>query len=158
SPELIDTVEAAMAEHAVLVIRDQHLGDDDHIRFSRAFGPLELPPKLGMANMKRRLRPELYDASNLDAEGVLLTADSTRRRYNRGNELWHTDSSFNDLPTKWSLLLAHELPTEGGNTEFVDMRAVYDDLPDALKRKIAPLTAEHYLWHSREQGGFSGVT
>src|SRR5690606_39966603 len=38
------------------------------------------------------------------------------------------------------------------------MRAVYDDLPDALKQKIAPLIAEHYLWHSREQGGFSGVT
>jgi len=106
--ELIKTVEAAMAEHAVLVIRDQQISDEDHIRFSRAFGPLELPPNLGMLNARRRLRPELYDASNLDADGVLLTADSIRRRYNRGNELWHTDSSFNDLPTKWSLQLARE--------------------------------------------------
>jgi alpha-ketoglutarate-dependent 2,4-dichlorophenoxyacetate dioxygenase len=158
SPELVDTVEQAMAQYAVLVIRDQHIGDEEHIRFSRAFGPLELPPNLGMPSAKKRLRRELYDASNLDEDGKVLALDSPRRKYNRGNELFHTDSSFNDLPTKWSLLLAHVLPPEGGNTEFIDLRAVYADLPAETKRRLDGVVAEHYLWHSRERGGFSTVT
>jgi alpha-ketoglutarate-dependent 2,4-dichlorophenoxyacetate dioxygenase len=158
SPELVAVVEQAMARYAVLVVRGQHVSDEDHIRFSRAFGPLELPPNLGMPNQKRRLRRELYDASNLDENGEVLAVDSPRRKYNRGNELFHTDSSFNDLPTKWSLLLAHELPPAGGDTEFVDLRAVYADLPRATKARLEGVVAEHYLWHSRERGGFTAVT
>ncbi len=156
--ELVGLVEQAMNRYAVLAIRGQHIDDDDHIRFSRAFGPLELPPNLGLRSYKRRLRDELYDASNLDSDGQLLAEDSPRRTYNRGNELFHTDSSFNDLPTKWSLLLAHELPPEGGNTEFIDTRAVYDDLPGDLKETLDGLVAEHVLWRSRERGGFTDVT
>jgi alpha-ketoglutarate-dependent 2,4-dichlorophenoxyacetate dioxygenase len=158
SAELVRTVEQAMDQYAVLVIRDQDITDEEHIRFSRACGPLELPPNLGMPARKMRLRRELYDASNLDADGNLLAADSARRKYNRGNELFHTDSSFNSLPTKWSLLLAHVLPPEGGNTEFVDLRAVYADLPPEIKDRLDGLVAEHYLWHSRERGGFNEVT
>ena len=158
SPALVATVERAMATYGVVAIRgQQHIGDEEHLRFSRAFGPLELPPNLGMATMRRRLRSELYDASNLDADGELLTADSPRRKYNRGNELFHTDSSFNDLPTKWSLLRAHELPPAGGNTDFADLRAVYADLPGELKTRVEGLVAEHNLWHSRERGGFTTV-
>jgi alpha-ketoglutarate-dependent 2,4-dichlorophenoxyacetate dioxygenase len=156
--QLKRTVEQAMDRYAVLVIRDQMIGDEEHIRFSRAFGPLELPPNLGLRSYKRRLRRELYDASNLDASGEILAEDSLRRRYNRGNELFHTDSSFNDLPTKWSLLLAHELPPEGGNTDFVDTRAVFDDLPDEVKETLEGLVAEHLLWRSRERTGLKEVT
>jgi alpha-ketoglutarate-dependent 2,4-dichlorophenoxyacetate dioxygenase len=156
--ELVAAVEAAMDRYAVLVIRGQHIDDEQHIRFSRAFGPLELPPDLGIRNVKRRLRRELYDASNLDAEGNLLELDSTRRNYNRANEIFHTDSSFNDLPTKWSLLLAHVLPPEGGDTQFVDTRAVYDDLTPAMKEKIENLVAEHFLYNEWSRGGFIKVT
>lgn len=158
SPELVRTVEQAMETYAVVVVRDQHIDDDQHIRLSRAFGPLELPPNLGMSNRKGRLRRELYDASNLDQNGELLSADSPRRKYNRGNELFHTDSSFNDLPTKWSLLLAHVLPPTRGDTEFTDLRAVYAELPPATQARLEGLVAEHYLWHSRELGGFAAVT
>lgn len=158
SPELVATVEAAMDAYAVLVIREQAIGDDEHIRFSRAFGPLELPPELGIPGVKRRLRRELYDASNLDASGRVLELNSTRRNYNRANEIFHTDSSFNDLPTKWSLLLAHVVPPEGGNTEFIDTRAVYDDLPDAMKTRIAGLTAEHFLYNDWSRGGLIEVS
>jgi alpha-ketoglutarate-dependent 2,4-dichlorophenoxyacetate dioxygenase len=157
SPELVDTVEQAMARYAVLVIRDQHIDDEQHLRFSRAFGPLELPPNLGIKGQGRRLRRELYDASNLDAEGRVVEPDSPRRQYNRGNELFHTDSSFNDLPTKWSLLLVHVL-SAGHTTEFVDLRAAYAGLPDETKARIDGLVAEHSLWHSRERGGFTAVT
>jgi alpha-ketoglutarate-dependent 2,4-dichlorophenoxyacetate dioxygenase len=158
SDALVRLVRRAMDEYAVLVIRDQRISDDDHIRFSRAFGPLELPPNLGLRDYKRRLRRELYDASNLDANGAILALDSERRTYNRGNELFHTDSSFNDLPTSWSLLLAHELPPSGGNTDFVDTRAVYDDQPEARKQAFEGLIVEHWLWHSRERSGMREFT
>ncbi len=156
--ELVGVVEQAMDQYAVLAIRGQPIGDDEHIRFSRAFGPLELPPNLGLRSYRRRLRDELYDASNLDSDGQILAEDSLRRTYNRGNELFHTDSSFNDLPTKWSLLLAHELPPEGGNTDFIDTRAVYDALPHDMKETLDGLVAEHVLWRSRERSGLTEVT
>jgi alpha-ketoglutarate-dependent 2,4-dichlorophenoxyacetate dioxygenase len=158
---LIDTVEDAMREHAVLVVRDQaHIGDDEHIAFSRAFGPLELPPGFAMAgdpgaarSRAMRFRPELYDASNLDETGEIAPADSLRHKFAKGNELFHSDSSFNSLPTKWSLLLGHIVTPVKGQTEFVDGRAVYEALPQALKDKIEGRVAEHSFAHSRERGG-----
>jgi alpha-ketoglutarate-dependent 2,4-dichlorophenoxyacetate dioxygenase len=158
SAELVRKIEDAVDRFAALVIRDQNIDDEQHIRFSRAFGPLELRPDLGIRNVGRRLRRELFDASNLDAEGKLLELDATRRNYNRANEIFHTDSSFNDLPTKWSLLLAHVLPPEGGDTQFIDTRAVYDDLSPATKEKIENLAAEHFLYNEWSRGGFIEVS
>src|SRR5690606_28866252 len=158
SPELVQKVEDAMTRYAVLVIRDQRIGDEQHIRFSRAFGPLELPPIFSASSPKRRLRRELYDASNLDERGELLAPGSARRRFNQVNERFHTDSSFNELPTKWSLLLAHELPPAGGNTEFADLRAAYAALPAETSTRIDGLVAEHDFWYSRTSRGFDEVT
>lgn len=158
--EVRETVEAAMARYAVIAIREQdHACDADQLRFARAFGPLELPPELGLSRQDRPLRiaRELYDVSNLDENGELDDPDSLKRKFSKGNELFHTDSSFNDLPTKWSMLLAHELPPEGGNTEFVDTRAAYESLPDALRSQIDDLQVEHSLTHSRAKGGLTGT-
>src|SRR5262249_51366097 len=108
APELVAAVNAAMAQYAVLVVRDQRIDDAQHIRFSRAFGPLELPPHMGMQlDAKRRIRPEMYDVSNLDVNGDFMPPESLRHASNKANEEFHTDSSFNSLPTKWSLLMAH---------------------------------------------------
>jgi len=150
---LVDLVERAMRDYGILVIRDQgHVGDDEHIRFSQAFGPLELPPSFGKP--PTRFRAELYDASNLDENGEIAPADSLRHKFSKGNELFHSDSSFNDKPTKWSLLFCHVPAPERGNTEFVDGRAVYAALPEAMKLRLDGLTAEHNFWVSRERGGY----
>lgn len=150
---LVDLVEQSMRDYAILVIRGQgHVGDDEHIRFSEAFGPLELPPVFGTP--QTRFRPELYDASNLDETGEIAAADSLRHKFSRGNELFHSDSSFNEKPTKWSLLFCHIPAPERGETEFVDGRAVYAALPEAMKARLAGMTAEHNFWISRERGGY----
>ena len=159
SPELVKTVNEAMTEYAVLVIRDQKITDQDQIRFTRAFGPLELMPDFGNKRVKAgRLPPEMYDASNLDENGEIVGPGSMRATFNKGNELFHSDSSYNDLPTKWSLLMGHAIPPEGGNTEFVDMRAVYDALSDDMKSKVGQLTVEHNIWHSRRRGGLTEIS
>jgi alpha-ketoglutarate-dependent 2,4-dichlorophenoxyacetate dioxygenase len=155
---LVRTVEDAMATYAVCVVRTPGISDDAHIRFSRAFGPLELPPRLGRFNVARRLRGELFDASNLDANGEIIPYMSDARKLAKGAEKFHSDSSFNRLPTKWSLLLGHIVPPEGGDTHFIDTRAVYDDLPEAAKAKIEGLVAIHDFWRGRERTGLTGVT
>jgi len=159
SQELVDTVEEAMARYAVVVVRGQgHVGDVEHIRFSRAFGPLELPPGMGFGSaQKRRFAPELYDASNLDNDGEIDAPDSLRRRYSKGNEQFHTDSSFHDMPTKWSLLFGHIVTPKRGETEFADTRVAYDRLPQAMKEKVEGLIVEHNVWRSREKSGFKDV-
>ncbi len=156
--ELVRAVEDAMAQYAVTVVRDAQISDEDHIRFSRAFGPLELPPRLAGTSVRRRLRAELFDASNLDANGEIIPYDSEKRRLAKGAERFHSDSSFNSLPTKWSLLLGHIVPPEGGDTHFIDTRAVYDALPAEMRTRIEPLVAVHDFWRGRERTGLTGVT
>lgn len=156
SSELIARVNEAMAQYAVLVIRDQKINDDEQIRFSRAFGPLELPPYMGLKNDGvRRIRPEMYDVSNLDPNGDFLPPESLRHASNRANEAFHTDSSFNSLPTKWSLLMAHIVPPERGDTLYVDTRAAYDALPEAMKIRARSAVAEHYFWKTRGRSGYT---
>jgi alpha-ketoglutarate-dependent 2,4-dichlorophenoxyacetate dioxygenase len=74
--------------------------------------------------------------------------------FSRADQFFHTDSSFNSLPTTWSLLSARILPPEGGNTEFVDMRAVYAELDQETKATVKDLTAIHSMAHSRKLGGY----
>ena len=156
---LVRAVEDAMAKYAVGVVRDASDSDDDHIRFSRAFGPLELPPRMGRFNAARRLRRELFDASNLDANGEIIPYHSEARRVARGAERFHSDSSFNRLPTKWSLLRGHIVPPEGGDTHFIDMRAAHDALPEDTRRRVRDLVGIHDFWRARERtSGLTGIT
>jgi alpha-ketoglutarate-dependent 2,4-dichlorophenoxyacetate dioxygenase len=148
---------SAMDRYAVCVFRNTALSDESHIAFSRLLGKLEHAPRLFGKNITRFNHPELFDAGNLDASGQILT-DERRRVYNKGNALWHTDSSFNAHRSAYSLLLAHEVPPVGGDTQFADTRAAYDALPAELKHRIEDLWAEHWLWYSRMLAGYPPPT
>src|SRR3546814_15230900 len=70
--------------------------------------------------------------------------------YQKANMLWHSDSSFKPVPALCSLLSARIVPAEGGATEFATMRAAWDDLPEATRRRLEGLIAEHsLLWPCR---------
>lgn len=154
-PAMPSAVEAAVDTHAVLVLRGQWLDDDAQITFSRRFGALELPPSLGIRNAAqvRRVGEGIFDVSNLNADGGIEPRDLPRRQFGKADQVFHTDSSFHALPTKWSLLSARIVPASGGETEFIDLRAVYTALPETLQRRIAPLSAWHSIWHSRARAG-----
>ena len=147
TPADVQAFEDAMAQYAVCVIRDAALGDDEHVRFSRAFGPLELPPGMG-----KRISPLIYDISNLTAEGEIRPPNPNGAQPT-DFELFHTDSPFNSLSTKWSLLLAYDPPPEGANTEYVDLRAVYDALSQEMKDRIENLEVEHDLFRALQRNG-----
>jgi alpha-ketoglutarate-dependent 2,4-dichlorophenoxyacetate dioxygenase len=155
-----DAIECAMDQYAVTVLPGQRLDDDKQTAFASLYGPLEAAPQVhssggGAASARIRHR-NIFDISNLDENGSILPLDDQRRAYRLGNELWHTDSSFRQKSATWSMLHARIIPPDGADTEFADTRAAYDALPEATKRKIADLVAEHSLWHSRAKlGGYT---
>jgi alpha-ketoglutarate-dependent 2,4-dichlorophenoxyacetate dioxygenase len=157
SPGVFAEIEAAFNRHGILVFPDQRLTDEQQLAFTQLFGPLEVNPNY--AGAKMRLRPDIADISNLDAEGQVLARDDRRNLFNLGNQLWHTDSSFKRIPAKCSLLSARELPSSGpmggGETEFADLRAAWDALPEARRRELDGLVVEHSIFRSRSQIGFA---
>ena len=155
SADDIAAIKAAFTRYAVLVFPDQTFSDESHLDFARHFGPLETSVFRLRADHKMRLHEQLADVGNLDAEDRIQPLDNRQRLYNLGNRLWHTDSSFKRLPAYCSMLHARSIPPIGGQTEFADLRAAYDALPDATKRRLEGLVAWHSLLTSRARLGFS---
>ena len=151
----MEEVRKAMATYAVCVIgHDAPVTNEEHIAFSARLGPLERgkSPKIGGTEV-RLPYPEIVDQSNLDEVGEIYADDDRRLAYKRANRLWHTDMSFYDVRATYSLLAAHAVPPEGADTEFTDMRAVWDALPAERKAGLEDLTVEHSYWYSRVLGG-----
>jgi alpha-ketoglutarate-dependent 2,4-dichlorophenoxyacetate dioxygenase len=142
----------AQAKWGVTVWRNTGLTDETHIEFSRIFGHIELAPKPKDFRTRHKHR-ELFDASNLDADGNIIDNEMVRL-HKKGDQLWHTDSSFMPVRSAYSLLLCHEAPPEGGATWFADTRSAYEDLPQAMKDKIGGLEATNSLWWSRKLAGY----
>jgi alpha-ketoglutarate-dependent 2,4-dichlorophenoxyacetate dioxygenase len=154
----VAAVHAGMDRFGVLVFHDQNIDDDQQLAFSRALGPLEQATGDIAAPQDRRVGMDLSDISNLDKNSQLLARDDRRRLFGLGNQLWHSDSSFKDVPAKYSLLSARKIPPTGGNTEFADMRAAYDALDDVTKREVADLICSHSQIFSRGILGFTDFT
>ena len=119
-------IEAAWHEYGVLIFPEQHLSQDEHCAFTRWFGPLELSIRRNSPKLTGRL-------SNVQQDGTVAAADSLQARFLVGNTFWHSDSSYKRVGAKASILAAHVVPAEGGETEWADMRAAYDILDDEMK-------------------------
>ena len=154
SPEDLAAIREAFTKYAVLVFPDQEFDDESQLAFARHFGPLETTVFMARKGHNLRLHQNMADVGNLDAENRILETNNRQRLYNLGNRLWHTDSSFKRLPAYCSMLHARSIPPIGGHTEFADMRAAYDALPDSTKERIAGLVAEHSIMTSRGRLGF----
>lgn len=154
----VAAIRDAFWTYAVLVFPDQRLSQDDHTTFARHIGPLETSIATYRDDTKMRLRPDLSDVSNLDAENNILPTENRLRLFQLGNRLWHTDSSFKFVPAKASLLYARAIPPCGGHTEFADMRAAWDALDDATRAEVEGRVAEHSIMHSRARLGYDSFT
>jgi alpha-ketoglutarate-dependent 2,4-dichlorophenoxyacetate dioxygenase len=150
SREDVAAIEAGMDRHAVLVFHDQTITDEQHMAFTRNFGPLEDARGGNITRPEdKRLQVGMNDVSNLGKDNRPLARDSRERAFNLGNMLWHSDSSFRPIPARYSLLSARVVNPRGGNTEFADMRAAYDELDAETKALIEDLVCEHSLMYSR---------
>jgi alpha-ketoglutarate-dependent 2,4-dichlorophenoxyacetate dioxygenase len=155
APDDLDGIRRGMDRYAVLVFRDQALGDADQLAFAqRLDGALHTRTGISTLQKNRFGNEALTDISNVGNEGEILEAEDRRRAYSLANRLWHTDGSFNDPPGRYSMLHARVVPPVAADTEYADMRTAYDDLTDMIKQKIEGLQAHHSIAYSRQTLGF----
>lgn len=149
SPQDVRDINAAMNQYAVLVWRGQPLTAQQQINFTKSFGPLDIGLKRVFKRPERLEDERLIDISNVDAQGNVTGRDSPKNLSNFANQLWHSDSSFMNPRAAYSMLHALVTPSWGGNTEFADLRAAYDALPERTRAEIEHLSAEHFALHTR---------
>ncbi len=133
-------------EHSLLIIKKQNIKNEDQINFSKIFGKLEItkPGTLGTDS-------NLVILTNLDAFGNVVDTNHKQSKNDRANQQWHSDSSFKIIPAHASILSGKQIPSKGGNTDFVSMRIVYDNLDLEIKKKVNNLKAVHHFAHSRSK-------
>ena len=152
-------IKAAFWKYAVLVFPGQQLTSDQHVAFSERFGPMEPNINTYADEIKKdRIDSRVSDVSNLGEDNEILPAESRKRRSGLANRLWHTDSIFRHVPALTSLLYAHQVAPIGGRTEFADMRAAWDALPEAKRRRLEGLKVFHSIFHSRAKLGMTDYT
>ena len=148
SDEAFDEVHAVWLEHAVLVFPEQFLDDESHQSFSRRFGRLER-----VITRREGSTEIISNLSNVREDGSLIEPDGSRALFLKGNSYWHTDSSFKRIPAKASLLSARQVPTDGGETEFADMRAAWDRLEPEMQGRLEGRVAQHSYRYSQGKVG-----
>ncbi len=126
-----DEVQAAFVEHGVIFFRDQDLTPDQHIAFARRWAPIDInryfTPVAGY--------PEIAE--------VRKEPDQKR---NIG-ERWHTDHTYDQIPAMGSILVAREVPSQGGATLFANICDAFDALSDGLKQTLRGMNAVHSSAH-----------
>jgi taurine dioxygenase len=125
--------EAWLASNGVMVFRDQKLTPQQHINFSRRFGPLE---KHVLAKYLLPGHPEIYRVSNKVEDGVPLGRA-------KAGTYWHSDLSYMKPPALASLLYGIEIPPIGGDTLFCSLYASYEALSSIMQNFLEGLSAVH---------------
>jgi taurine dioxygenase len=126
NPRTFEAFEAALIEHKVLMLRDQHLTTAQHVGLSRMFGELEVHPMRPQGEF-----PEILVLDNHKDNPVLST------------DVWHSDTTFRKNPTKYTILRCQIMPPLGGDTLWANMEAAYEGLSDSFKKMIEGLRAVH---------------
>jgi len=144
----IKNLEQLFQDNHLIVFRNQSLTDNQQLKFTEYFGDLEVFPEAD----KTKDSPKTYHVANVSLEGKHLTDQDDQVIFQKVNQRWHTDSSYRFIPSYASLLYGIEvLPNEaiGGETEFVNMFKVYENLNDELKEKLESLHMVHYYEFGR---------
>jgi alpha-ketoglutarate-dependent 2,4-dichlorophenoxyacetate dioxygenase len=145
----VRAIDAAMDKYAVLVFRDQPLTEAEQVALAKQFGPLDSGLRKATGAPTRFGYEELIDIGNVALDGEVAQSADQKLIGQLANQLWHSDSSFQDLPVKYSMLSAVTVPGEGGQTEWCDLRAAWDELPADTKHLVEGRTARHFAFHSR---------
>ena len=127
-------------KYALLVFPGQHLSGEEQTRFARRFGELEF---------------DLVALSNVREDGSLRESDDDDMvKILKGNMGWHHDSTYMPVQAKGAVFSAHVVPRAGGETAWADTTAAYEALDEAMRQRIAGLSAHHSLQYSQMKAGF----
>jgi len=145
----VQAIDAAMDRYAVLVFRGQPMDQAEQVACARQFGPLDAGLRKATGAPTRFQYDELIDIANVALDGSVADRENAKLIGVLANQLWHADSTFQDVPVKYSMLSAVVVTDEGGETQWADLRAAWDALPEKTKRHIEGRTGRHSAFHSR---------
>jgi len=152
---IIEDLRRAVDEYSFLCFPGQALEDNQHLAFTRYLGePEPNHVKLGQDG----IIDYFSTVGNVEEDGTVLSSKHKRTIFLTGNNMWHSDSSFREVPTFVSIMSAYEVPEQGGETEFASCRAAYARLSDNLKEQIDPLVGIHDYVYSRSKVSPDAVT
>jgi taurine dioxygenase len=126
SDEIFAKVLDCWHRNLVILFRDQHLTEDDQVRFGERFGP----PAVSHTRRYTTKNPAVMLISNIRENGQLIGALPD------GEMHFHTDQCHQERPAMASMLYALEIPSQGGNTLFANAYLAYETLPAAMKHQI----------------------
>jgi taurine dioxygenase len=129
APPVAEALGLALAEHLLVVVRDQRLGEQAYVAFARAMGEVAIEPFVETLPGHPEIIEVLKDADENDVQIF--------------GESWHTDFSFLAAPPSVTMLHALDVPARGGDTCFVNLQRAYDALSDGMKAMLAGLGAVH---------------
>jgi alpha-ketoglutarate-dependent taurine dioxygenase len=133
SGELSAEINALLEDRGVLVFPGIGFTDEEQVAFTNLVG--------GVAS---EVRGEQVFKISLDKK---INREAVE--YLKGSLFWHVDGTMNEQPIRGSVLSIKVFPTWGGNTEFSNCYAAYEDLPQETKDKIDNLRVVHSMWVSQ---------
>lgn len=144
--EIIEEVREAIDAYSLLCFPGQSMTDDAHLAFTRQLGE----PEAEHVTLGKTGKTVYFGTvGNVADDGSVRQRAHSNTKYQTGNELWHSDSSFRAVPSYVSITHAYEVPGEEGATLFASMRSAYERLPQDLKERVEPLSAVHDYVFSR---------
>ncbi len=146
-------IDLAINQYSLLLFEYQQMNDDRHLEFSHRFGQLE---EEHVSYYSSGEVTYIGHIGNIDADGNMISARQIKS--STGNEMWHSDSSFREIPAMYSILCAYEVPAEAGETEFASARAAYQRLDQAIRDRIDGRVGIHDYIYSRTKVGEDAVT
>ncbi len=142
----LDQIRHGIDTYSLLCFPEQDMTDEKQLAFTRLLGE----PEAEHITWGKTGTVEYFGTvGNVLDDGTKQDNADTGTKYQVGNQLWHSDSSFRDVPSYVSILHAYEVPGERGATEFASMRAAYGRLPGSLKDEIDGLRVVHDYVFSR---------
>ena len=131
SDSLFSEIRETFIEHGLIFFRDQELTPDDHLRFAKRWGEI---------NINRFFaKVEGYDQ-------IAEVKKDPDQKINIGGA-WHTDHSYDQIPAMGSILLAKKTPKIGGDTLFANMYRAYETLSTGMKKTLETMKACHSSRH-----------
>ncbi len=126
-----ERIHEVFSEEGLVFFRDQSIDENDHIEFAERFGPI---------NVNR------FFKAHATYPQIAMVEKEPEQQQNIGGG-WHTDHSYDLEPALGSILVARELPQQGGDTWFTSMYKAYASLSDGLKQTLQGLSAVHSAQH-----------
>jgi alpha-ketoglutarate-dependent 2,4-dichlorophenoxyacetate dioxygenase len=146
-------IDDAINRYSLLLFENQPMNDEAHLDFTRRFGELE---EEHVSYYSRGEVSYIGRVGNIDVDGNKVSARQIKA--STGNEMWHSDSSFREIPAMYSILSVYEVPAESGETEFASARSAYQRLDQETRQRIESKVGIHDYIYSRTKVGDDAVT